>query len=121
MPDGTVLPWTDIDYNPKQQIWQQVHVHRLVKFLRDNSDAPSAHILAYLLENKNADNLVIATVREMAEDIGVNPLTVQRVMKKMFTNDDVRKVRNGVYQINPDIISYGQRKYTTLREDWRTA
>ncbi len=119
LPDGSVVPWDEIDFNPKQPRWQQVHVRRLVKFLRENSDAPSAHILAYLLENKNGDNVITVPVRTIAEECHVNPLTVQRLFKKMYANKDLRKIRNGQYQLNPDIISFGKNTYARLRQEWQ--
>ncbi len=116
--DGSIKPWDEIDFTPAQPVWQQVHVDRLVAFLR-NSDSASANILAFLLEKKNSNNLVIYSVREVAEEVCVNPITVQRVFKTLYQSDDLRKIKHGVYQINPSIIAYGGQKYSQLRHEWQ--
>lgn len=64
-------------------------------------------VLSWLLENRNRDNQVLVSQRELAEKCGVSKQTVTTTLKALQDADAIKKVRPGVYLLNPDLIFKG--------------
>lgn len=63
----------------------------------------------WLIDNINRDNQLIGTLRDIATRSGISLETVRITIKLLLDADFMRKVQNGVYVINPDIIFKGTR------------
>lgn len=64
-------------------------------------------VVNYLLENlRLSDNKLIATQREMAEEINVSIKTVTNTLK-ILENGNIIKRRTGVIMLNPEILVRG--------------
>lgn len=71
-------------------------------------DSKQVDVFIYIVENTNqATNLFIGTLEKIAKDVGVSRPTVSRMMKKLQENGFVKKVQNGVYMVNPNILMKG--------------
>ncbi len=65
-------------------------------------------VLVYVLENTNqSNNLFIGTYRKIEKDTGISYKTIANIMKKLVDNNLMKKVQNGVYLINPEIMVKG--------------
>lgn len=102
----TVTSVEERDFNFKKVFWRQfLYTLDLI----GNQRIACAN---YIIESANRDNVVIATVRAIAEATGVSLKTVATTMGILQDAGFLKKVSNGVYMINPDIIfqgGYGKR------------
>lgn len=67
-------------------------------------------VLNWLLENKNNDNLIIATHRKIAEKSNVSYPIVNQTMKALVASNALKKQQDGVYMLNPDFMFKGHNK-----------
>lgn len=71
-------------------------------------DSKQIDVLIYLLEHTDAStNTYIGTYRKTAEGSGCSLDTTTRVMKKLQDKGFIKKIQNGVYQVNPCIMMKG--------------
>ena len=64
-------------------------------------------VLNYLMENLNSENMFLEGQREVAESLNISIQTVSRTFRALQESDFMRQPKNGIYQINPDIIFKG--------------
>lgn len=65
-------------------------------------------VLVWLLKNADAQNQILASMREIAEGCGVGIATVQRLMTALQrANVIVRPTRYGPWRLNPAVIFAG--------------
>lgn len=65
-------------------------------------------VINYLLQNKNSDNLIIGTQRQIATQVGVSLPVVHDTIKAMISINAIKKTSIGVYQLNPNMIFKGK-------------
>ena len=70
-------------------------------------------VLKYLLCNRTSENMVITTIRELAEKTGTSTNTVTKTLKALKKANAI-STRTGVIIINPKMIVHGGKK----KEDW---
>ena len=71
-------------------------------------DSKQCDVLVYICENtRTSDNLFIGTYDKIMKDVGVSRPTIATIMRKLQENDFLKKVQNGVYMVNPDIMMKG--------------
>lgn len=71
-------------------------------------DNKQLDVFIYIAENTNqSNNMFIGTYRSISEDVGVGLSTVTRIMKKLQENNFIKKMHNGVYIVNPNIMMKG--------------
>lgn len=71
-------------------------------------DSKQLDIFIYIVENTNQhNNTFIGTYKKIAKDVGVSEPTISRIMKKLQDNNFIRKIQNGVWLINPNILMKG--------------
>ena len=71
-------------------------------------DNKQVDIFIYIVENTNqTTNLFIGTYDKIAKDVGVSRPTIARIMKKLQENNFVKKVQNGLWLVNPNILMKG--------------
>ena len=79
-------------------------------------------VLNYLMENLNSENMFLEGQREVAKSLNISIQTVSRTFRALQESDFMRQPKNGIYQINPNIIFKGGKekrfnvllKYQTL-------
>ena len=83
-------------------------------------------ILKYLLNKmNNVDNTIIARYDDIIKDLKVSRQTVSNTLKILREANFIKKIANGVYMVNPDIIVKGRGskkdalliKYITINEN----
>ena len=71
-------------------------------------DSKQVDIFIYIVENTNqATNMFVGTYDKIAKDVGVSRPTIARIMKKLQENNFVKKVQNGLWFVNPNILMKG--------------
>ena len=63
----------------------------------------------WVIDHLNRENQLLATLREMATQIGCSYQTVAVTMKILQDADFLRRLHSGVYMVNPDIVFRGSR------------
>jgi len=64
-------------------------------------------VAMFILNNVNRDNEFIMTYRVIAEKTGISTKTITETMKALQESDFIKKIRNGYYRLNPDILFKG--------------
>ena len=71
-------------------------------------DNKQLDVFIYIVENTNqATNMFIGTYTKISKDVGVCRQTIATIMKKLQENNFIRKVQNGVWLVNPNILMKG--------------
>ena len=71
-------------------------------------DNKQLDIFIYIVENtEQANNTFIGTYTKIAKDVGVSRPTIATIMKKLQANNFIKKVQNGVWIVNPNILMRG--------------
>ena len=71
-------------------------------------DNRQVDVFIYIVENTNqTTNLFIGTYRKIAKDVQCSTGTVTNIMKKLVANNFVKRVQNGVWFVNPNVLMKG--------------
>jgi hypothetical protein len=71
-------------------------------------DSKQLDVFVYIVENTNSsNNTFIGTYKHIAKNVGVSEPTIAKIMKKLQENNFVKKVQNGVWLVNPNILMKG--------------
>lgn len=71
-------------------------------------DSKQVDIFIYVVENTDqSNNLFIGTYKKIAQDLHVSEPTIARIMKKLKDNGFVKRIQNGVWMVNPNILMKG--------------
>jgi len=71
-------------------------------------DSKQLDIFIYIIENtQQANNTFIGTYSKIAKDVGVCRQTIASIMKKLQDNNFIKKIQNGVWLVNPNILMKG--------------
>ncbi len=71
-------------------------------------DSRQLDVFIYIVENTHpASNMFIGTYTKISKDVGVCRQTIATIMKKLQENNFIKKVQNGVWLVNPNILMKG--------------
>ncbi|EKR15261.1 MULTISPECIES: replication/maintenance protein RepL [Bacteria] len=71
-------------------------------------DSKQVDIFIYIVENTNqSNNTFLGTYDKIANDVGVSRPTIARIMKKLQENNFVKRIQNGAWLVNPNILMKG--------------
>lgn len=71
-------------------------------------DSKQLDVLIYIVEHtKQSDNMFIGTYEKISKDINVSRPTIAKIMKKLQDVNFIKKVQNGVWMLNPNILIRG--------------
>lgn len=71
-------------------------------------DSKQLDIFIYIAENTNpSTNTFIGTYSKISKDVNVSRPTISTIMKKLQANNFIKKIQNGVWLVNPNIIMKG--------------
>lgn len=71
-------------------------------------DSKQLDVFIYIAENTDpVKNMFIGTYDKIAKDVGVCRQTIAKLMLKLQENHFIKKVQNGVWLVNPNIIMKG--------------
>lgn len=72
------------------------------------SNSKQLDVVIYVMQHiKPSDNCFVGSYDKIAQNSGVSKMTVVTTMKKLLENDFLRRVQNGVYQVNAKYIVKG--------------
>lgn len=90
---------TDFDFD---KIWT-AHLGTIL----DLVGSKPMKILAWFIEGRNHENLIIGTYSKIAESAGCSQETVRQTVKLLLGSGVISKVQNGLYRVNPDLVWRG--------------
>ena len=71
-------------------------------------DNKQVDIFIYIVENTNqSNNVFLGTYKKISEDVGCSSATIARIMKKLQENNFIKKLQNGAWRVNPNILVRG--------------
>lgn len=71
-------------------------------------DSKQLDVFIFIAENtQQANNTFIGTYKHIAKSINVSEPTIAKIMKKLQKHDFIKKVQNGVWLVNPNILMKG--------------
>lgn len=71
-------------------------------------DSKQLDVFVFIVENTNqSNNTFIGTYDHISKEVGVCRQTIARIMKKLQENNFIKKVQNGVWLVNPNILMKG--------------
>lgn len=71
-------------------------------------DSKQLDVFIYIVENTNqSNNTFLGTYRKIAGDLHCSLDTVSRIMKKLQENNFIKKIQNGAWLVNPNILMKG--------------
>jgi len=71
-------------------------------------DNKQVDIFIYIVENTNqSNNVFLGTYKKIASDIGCSSATIAAIMKKLQVNHFIKKLQNGAWLVNPNILMKG--------------
>ena len=71
-------------------------------------DNKQLDIFVYICENTNpTTNLFIGTYKKIAQDVGCSQTTITKIMKKLQDHNFIKRVQNGLWFVNPDLLMKG--------------
>ena len=74
-------------------------------------DSKQVDVFIYIVEHTNPHtNIFIGTYDKITKEVGVCRQTIAKIMKKLQENGFIRKVQNGVWLVNPNILMKGSEK-----------
>lgn len=66
------------------------------------------NVISFLLLNRDRENCIFATAETIAKHCDTTLITTQRILKDLIASQGIKKIQNGVYQINLDAIFSGK-------------
>ncbi len=105
---GEIISCTVIEKEVKNDFnFHKIWLNDLMNIL-DLIGGKKLEILKYLLNKmSNVDNTIIARYDDIMQDLKVSRQTVSNTLKILREANFIKKVANGVYMVNPDIIIKG--------------
>lgn len=71
-------------------------------------DSKQVDVFIYIVSNTDqGNNLFYGTYKKIAKDCNVSEPTIAKVMGKLMDNHFIKKVQNGLYEVNPNILMKG--------------
>lgn len=71
-------------------------------------DSKQVDVFIFIVENtQQSNNTFIGTYKHISKSIGVSEPTIAKIMKKLQANNFIKKVQNGVWLVNPNILMKG--------------
>ena len=71
-------------------------------------DSKQLDIFIFIVENTNqSNNTFLGTYKHISEQPGCSSRTIAKIMKKLQENNFIRKIQNGAWLVNPNILMKG--------------
>jgi len=71
-------------------------------------DSKQLDVFIFIVENTNqSTNTFLGTYDHIAKQVGVSRPTIAKIMKKLQENNFIRKIQNGAWLVNPNILMKG--------------
>lgn len=71
-------------------------------------DSKQLDIFIFIVENTNqSNNTFLGTYKHISEQTGCSSRTIAKIMKKLQENNFIKKIQNGAWLVNPNILMKG--------------
>lgn len=71
-------------------------------------DSKQLDVFIFIAENTNqSNNTFLGTYDHIAKQVGVSRPTIAKIMKKLQENNFIKKLQNGAWLVNPNILMKG--------------
>lgn len=71
-------------------------------------DSKQLDVFIFIVENtQQANNTFLGTYDHIAKQVGVSRPTIAKIMKKLQENNFIKKIQNGAWLVNPNILMKG--------------
>ena len=71
-------------------------------------DSKQLDVFIFIVENTSqSTNTFLGTYDHIAKQVGVSRPTIAKIMKKLQENNFIRKIQNGAWLVNPNILMKG--------------
>ena len=71
-------------------------------------DSKQVDVFIFIVENTNqSNNTFLGTYDHIAKETGVSRPTIAKIMKKLQANNFIRRIQNGAWLVNPNILLRG--------------
>lgn len=71
-------------------------------------DSKQLDVFIFIVENTNqSNNTFLGTYKHISKNVGVSEPTIARIMKKLQENNFIKKIQNGAWLVNPNILMKG--------------
>lgn len=108
MTDGTIETMQVSSIEERDFNFHKVWMKNFISTL-DLVGNQKTKVAFWIVDNLNKDNQLICTYRQIAEKTKISLETVRTTMGILLDADFLRKVSNGCYMVNPDIVFKGER------------
>lgn len=86
--------------------WEKAYANVLAEYIEAPGEK-SSRILAYLIRNRNHENIVIGSCASIASELKISKTTVHKILKILQDKKLIKQIKNGVYMVSPKMIRYG--------------
>lgn len=100
--DFQVVRLEDRDFD-----FHKVWIHAIIDSL-DLIGNKKTKLAFWIVEHLNHDNQLIMTYRQIAEKSGISLETVRSTMNALIESNFLRRINQGAYCVNPDVIFKGK-------------
>ena len=71
-------------------------------------DSKQVDVFIFIVENTNqANNTFLGTYKHISKEVGVSEPTIAKIIKKLQANNFIKKIQNGAWLVNPNILMKG--------------
>jgi len=105
---GEEVPISELMTTLSMPDWETVNPSILCGFI-SIAGTEAGKVLAHLIAERTSKNLILGTHKKVAEGAGVSSSLVSKVYGALMRRGMLKKVRNGCYFLNPEIICYGKK------------
>lgn len=71
-------------------------------------DSKQLDIFIFIVENTNqSNNVFLGTYKHISEQVGCSSTTIAKIMKKLQEKNFIKKIQNGAWLVNPNILMKG--------------
>ena len=85
--------------------WQKTYAKSLSELI--DCGGGVAKVIAYIIKNKNVDNMVIGTYQQIADKSGVSKRTVATAFKELTEKGFLKLKSPSCYMLDPNVMRYG--------------
>jgi ribosomal protein S25 len=95
------------------EYWEKAYAKTLAEYI-GIVGVGSSNVLAFIIKNKQKNNLLVSTFEEIAKKSNVARSTVDRIFKELKKRGFIKKVRNGCYMVSPKLLVHGSKTHGAM-------
>ncbi len=89
--------------------WQKAYAKTLSEYIKCG-EGKAVNLLSYIIKEKDVNNMLHGTQREIARKAEVSLDVVTRTMRALQAKKMIKIVRSGCYMLSPEVMSNGSTK-----------